>query len=65
MTLISCCPLPNYILTFKWALFVRILAGVRMFNYEAITTSDYKCLQVSTTVYKLLNQIIIKSMNNT
>ena len=45
MTLISCCPLPNYILTFKWALFVRILAGVRMFNDEAITTSDYNCLQ--------------------
>ena len=57
MTLISCCPLQNYILTFKWALFVRILAGVRMFNYEAITTSDYKCLQLSTS---FLNQIIIK-----
>ena len=49
MTLISCCPLPNYILTFKWALLVRILAGVHMFNYEAITASDYKCLQLSTS----------------
>ena len=54
MTLISCCPLKQYIITFKWALFVRILAGVRMFNYnEAITASNYKCLQASTTVYKL------------
>ena len=54
MTLISCCPLPNYILTFKWALFERTLAGVHMFNYEAITTSDYKCLQLSTSFYKPL-----------
>ena len=44
MTLISFCPLPNYNFTFKWALFVRLLATVRTFYYEAKTTSVYKCL---------------------
>ena len=53
MTFISLCPLPNYIFTIKWASFVRILAGVRTFYYETKTSSVYKCLQASTTVYKL------------
>ena len=53
MTLISCCLLKNYIITFKWAFFVRILADVHTFYYEANTTSVYNCLQASTTVYKL------------
>ena len=66
MTLISCGPFPNYIFTFKWAFFVRILADLRTFYCEAKTTSVYKCLQASTTVYKFrkslvgfLNQIFI------
>ena len=61
MILISLCPLPNYIFTFKWASFVRILAGVRTFYYETKTSSVYKCLQASTvfpvnflTLYPLL-----------
>ena len=44
MTLISFCPLPNYNLTFNWALLVRLLAGVR----EAKTTSVYQRLPAST-----------------
>ena len=39
MTLISCCPLPNYTVTFKSALFVRIFAIVLTFNHEAKTIS--------------------------
>ena len=66
MTLISWCPLPNYIFTFKWALFIRILTGVRTFYYDAKTSSIYKCLQLSTSFHKplegFLNQIFIKSI---
>ena len=46
MTLISFCPLPNYNLTFNWALLVRLLVGVRTFYYEAKTTSVYQRLQM-------------------
>ena len=52
MTLISCCPLPNYIFTLRWALFIRILAGVpvrfTMKQKLQASTSVYKCLKVST-----------------
>ena len=51
MTLIDCCPLPNYIFTFKWALFIRILAGVRMFYYKAKSASVYQRLQMPKSLY--------------
>ena len=51
MTLISCCPLPNYIFTLKWALFVRKLAGVRTFYYEAKTKSVYQHFQTLKRLY--------------
>ena len=51
MTLISFCPLPNYIFTFRWALFMRILAGVRTFYYKAKTTSVYQRLQMLKSLY--------------
>ena len=41
MTLISCCPLPNYIFTFKWALFIRIMAGT--FRGTCTKSALYTC----------------------
>ena len=48
MTLISLYPLPNYIFTFKWALFVSILAGVRTFYYEATRAAN--CRKIRTVL---------------
>ena len=59
MTFVSLCPLPNYIFTFKWASFVRILAGVHTFYYETICVclcmkQKYKHLPASTNTCKRL-----------
>ena len=53
MTLISCCPLPYHIFKFRWALFIRILAGVRTFYYKAKTTSVYQRLQMLKSLYEV------------